>query len=114
VIIIVSASGFAQDGRIVAPPSTLNRIPGRVHTPLFIWIPAEGFNPSAPPPGAETPASIACVYGVVAPTSGCPRSGSLVPTGGAKAIAVVEYGVSTTLQTDFNFFNTTFGTLPSP
>ncbi len=109
VIIIVAASGFAQDGRIVAPPSTLDRTPGRVHTPLLIYYP-DGIQPAnSPPPGAETPASIACIYGVVAPTSGCPMSGSLVPTGGAKAIAVVDYGLSTTMQSDFNAFNTQYG-----
>ena len=43
------------------------------------------------------------------PTTGCPRSGSPVATGGSKAIAVVEYGHNSTLQADFNAFNTEYG-----
>src|ERR1039458_1581673 len=98
---------YAQtNGTIVAPPSTSLRTPGVPHTHLFIFIPEGGPQPSIP--NGETPASIACVYGVVAPTSGCPKSGTLVPTGGAKAIALVEYGLSTTVQSDFNTFNTQF------
>src|SRR5271165_1981977 len=115
VIIVLSISGFAQDrdstakGTIVAPPSTLVRGPGRLHTPLYIFIPEEGIKPNAPPAGAETPASIACIYGVTPPTNGCPRSGSPVATGGTKAIAVVDYGHNSTLQSDFNTFNTQYG-----
>jgi len=115
VIIVLSISGFAQDrdstakGTIVAPPSTLVRGPGRLHTPLYIFIPEEGIKPDAPPAGAETPASIACIYGVTPPTNGCPRSGSPVATGGTKAIAVVDYGHNSTLQSDFNTFNTQYG-----
>jgi subtilase family serine protease len=114
VIIIVAASGFAQDpatpanGTIVAPPSTLNRAAGRLHTPLYIFIPAEDLNPGSIPNG-ETPASIACIYGVTPPTAGCPKNGTVIPSGGAKAIAVVEWGHNTTLQSDLDAFSTHFG-----
>jgi kumamolisin len=114
VIVVVAASGFAQDpaspaqGSIVAPTSTLNRTPGGVHTPLYIYIPAEGINPASIPNG-ETPASLACIYGVVPPTTGCPKNGTLVPTGGARAIAVVEFGRDTTVQSDLDTFSTQFG-----
>ena len=114
VIIVFAATGFAQDlaapaqGTITAPPSSLIRTPGSVHTPLYIFIPAEGSNPASIPNG-ETPASIACVYGVVAPTTGCPKNGTVVPTGGAKAIAVVEYGRYSTVQSDLDTFSTQFG-----
>ncbi len=43
------------------------------------------------------------------PTTGCPRSGSPVATGGTKAIAVVDYGHNSTLQADFNAFNAQYG-----
>jgi kumamolisin len=115
VIMLVSISAFAQSndaqvkGTIVAPPSTRG-LPGlKVHTPLYVFVPEEGVKPDAPPAGAENPGSTACIYGVTPPTNGCPRSGSPVATGGAKAIAVVDYGHNSTLQADFNTFNTQYG-----
>ena len=106
---------YAQtNGTIVAPPSTNLRTPGVPHTHLFIFIPEGGSQPSIP--NGETPASIACVYGLVAPTSGCPKNGSVLPTGGTKAIAVVEYGLYANAQADFDTYNTQWGgsLLPSP
>ena len=99
---------------IVTPPSTSLRTPGVPHTHLFIFIPEGGPQPSIP--NGETPASIACVYGLVAPTSGCPKSGSVLPVGGTKAIAVVEYGLYANAQADFDTYNTQWGgsLLPSP
>jgi len=112
VITFAAFTAFAQNdaavaGKIVAPPSTVG-LPGlRVHTPLYIVLP--DIKPDAPPAGAENPGSLACIYGVTPPTSGCPRSGSPVATGGARAIAVVDYGHNSTLQADFNTFNTQYG-----
>jgi kumamolisin len=112
-IVAVSISSFAQDadstkGTIVAPRSTTG-IPGlKVHTSLLIFQPDVKAD-NSPPASAETPGSIACIYGVTAPTSGCPKSGSPVSTGGSKAIAVVDYGHNSTLQADFNTFNTQYG-----
>jgi kumamolisin len=107
VIMIIATSGLAQEGRILPPP--LNQPPVRVHPPIYIFIPNEGANPNAPPPNANNPGSVACVYGVTPPTSGCPITGSPVATGGAKAIAVVEYGQYSAVQSDFNTFNTQYG-----
>src|SRR5271167_1114020 len=98
IIVVVSVSGFAQapdspaNVKIVAPPSTVGLRPGMPRTPLYIVVPEGGIKPDAPPPSAENPGSIACIYGVTPPTNGCPRSGSPLATGGAKAIAVVDYG----------------------
>jgi len=113
-VIAVSISGFAQDpasttkGTIVAPPSTRG-LPGlNVRTPLYIFKP--DIQPdNSPPPSAETPSSIACIYGVTPPTNGCPKNGTLVASGGAHAIAVVDYGHNSTLQADFNTFNAQYG-----
>jgi len=112
-IVAVAISSFAQDpamtkGTIVAPPSTRG-LPGlKVRTPLYIFVP--DVKPDNNPPGsAETPSSLACIYGVTPPTNGCPRNGSVVATGGTKAIAVVDYGHNSTLQNDFNTFNTQYG-----
>jgi len=114
VIIAVSISGFAQDqespakGTIIAPPSSRVQGPwGKVRTPLLIFIPDASVNPDIP--NGETPASIACIYGVTPPTTGCPKNGTILPTGGTKAIAVVEYGHNSTLQSDMNTFTTHFG-----
>jgi kumamolisin len=102
---------IAQDGTVVAPASTHGLPNLKVHTPLYVFQPAVPA-PNNPPASAENPGSLACIYGVTPPTSGCPRTGSPVATGGSKAIAVVEYGNNTTLQADFNAFNSYYG-LPS-
>src|SRR5271170_586436 len=111
VIMAMAVCSFAQaqdstaKGTIVVPPSTRG-LPGlKVRTPLYIFKP-DVKPDNNPPPSAETPGSIACIYGVTAPTTGCPKSGSPVATGGAHAIAVVDYGHNSTLQADFNIFNT--------
>ncbi len=113
-VLALAICGFAQGvaapakGTIIAPPSTLVRTPGKVHTPLYIFIPADKANHDSIPDG-ETPASIACIYGVVPPTSGCPKTGTVLPTGGSKAIAVIEYGTYSNVQSDLNTFDTQFG-----
>src|SRR5271167_178067 len=109
VIMLLSISSFAQD-KVIAPASTLGTVPGvSVHTNLLIVKPDGQFTPNSPPPSAENPGSIACIYGVSPPVSGCPRSGSNLATGGAKAIALVDYGHNSTLQADFNAFNAEYG-----
>ncbi len=97
-------------GSIHTPPSTLG-IPGVPRTPLYVFIPEGGAQPAIP--AGETPASIACIYGVTAKTTGCPKNGTILPTGGTKAIAVVEYGQYSAMTTDANTFSSTFG-LPAP
>lgn len=117
VILAMSICGFAQSddsavkGKVIIPASTRGLAPGMVRTDLRVIVPDSGSG--GPPSGAENPGSIACVYGVTPPTSGCPLSGSPVATGGAHAIAVVDYGHNSTLQADFTAFNTQYG-LPVP
>jgi len=113
VTIIVSITGLAQDeklqvrGTVSVPPSSIVRGLGMVHTPLYVFTPEEGVQPAIPT--GETPASIACVYGVTPRTTGCPKTGTIIPTGGAKAIAVVEYGNTSTMQSDLNTFSSQWG-----
>jgi len=114
VILTLAAAAFAQDlssptGTIIAPPSTRGLSQLKVRTPLYIFRPDNIIPDNSPPASAENPGSIACVYGVTPPTNGCPRSGSPLASGGAKAIAVVDYGHNSTLQTDFNAFNAQYG-----
>jgi kumamolisin len=48
-------------------------------------------HPDGPPPGAETPGSISCLYKLVKPTPGCPTvTSKALPTGGVGAIALVD------------------------
>lgn len=115
VIVVLTGLALAQEesparGTVIAPPSTLG-LSGLPRTPLYIFIPEGGPQPDIP--NGETPASIACIYGVTKKTTGCPKSGTLVPTGGAKAIAVVEYGSTSTMKSDAATFSTQWG-LPAP
>jgi hypothetical protein len=84
----------AARGHVIVPTSSIP-VPGRPATDLLIFVP-EGapVAQSGPPPGAETPASLACVYKLTKQVKGCPINGTTeVPTGGANAIAVVEVGL---------------------
>ena len=110
-LMVVSIGSFAQDpasttlGTIFAPASTIGLRPGMPYTPLWI-VKSDSANY---PPNAETAGSVACIYGVTPLTAGCPKNGTPLATGGAKAIAVVDYGHTSTLQSDFDTFNAHFG-----
>ncbi len=107
---MATAQASPAKGTVVAPLSTLG-IQGVPRTPLLVFIPEEGARPDIP--GGETPASIACIYGVTKKTKGCPRNGTVLPNGGAKAIAVIEWGKNSTMVNDLKTFSSTFG-LPAP
>jgi len=97
--------------RIVVPDSSIPR-PGRIHTNYFIVDP-ESWNPDQPPPGNETPPSLACVYKLVKQIQGCPiQTTTNIPTGGVGAIAIIDAGDYPTaaqdLQTFSNYFNIPF------
>jgi subtilase family serine protease len=100
---------FALAGRhIVVPDSSIPR-PGRIHTNYFIVDP-ESWNPDQPPPGNETPPSLACVYKLVSQVKGCPIAGTTnVPTGGVGAIAIVDAGDFPTAKEDLHTFSSYFG-----
>ena len=108
VVMVMSMSGFAQD-KIVVPASTAGTVAGVAARTNLVIVKSDIHPLNNPPPNAENPESIACVYGVTPPTSGCPRSGAPLPSGGAKAIALVDYGHNSTLQADFNTFNAQYG-----
>jgi len=114
VFLLVSQLASAQvspaKGTVVAPLSTLG-LPGVPQTPLLIFIPEGGAQPSIP--GGETPASIACIYGVVKKTTGCPKNGTVLPNGGTNAIALIEWGANSTMKGDLQTFSSVFG-LPAP
>jgi subtilase family serine protease len=109
----------------------------RAHTPLRIFVPASApippsaadggtpaplpsFSPAgaAPQSGGppfpgfffETPASIACIYGLVAKIGGCnPTTVTANPTGGSKTIAIVDAFDDPDAASDLAAFSTQFG-----
>ena len=112
--VLFSPSGRAQTaiatprGTIVAVPSNQAQTPGGPRTSLYVFVPENttGVNQVG---NGETPASIACIYGVTPFTPGCPKNGTIIPTGGSLAIAVVVYGHYPAMQADLNTFNAHFG-----
>src|SRR5580658_8365697 len=85
VILAMAICGFAQSqdsqvkGNIIAPPSTLGLVPGvKARTKLYIVKPDINHH-NSPPSSAETPGSIACIYGVTPPTTGCPGAALQLP-----------------------------------
>src|SRR5579862_2770743 len=93
--------------RIIYPESSIPR-PGRPHTNYF-FVDSDQRRPN-PDPGDETPGSVACVYKLVAGSTGCPiATSTTVPTGGIGAIAIVDAGYYPTAQSDLDAFDSYFG-----
>jgi subtilase family serine protease len=101
-------TGSTVNGRpIIVPESSIPR-PGRINTNYFLV----GYNQRQPqpPPDAETPASLACVYKLVSGPAGCPIATSTnAPTGGVGAIAIVDAGDYPTAKQDLHVFSSQFG-----
>ncbi len=92
--------------------------PGHFHTNLKIVDPGHAIPAGVaaqvgpPKPGTlrETPASLACIYGLAAQTNGCnPNSVTALPSGGSRAIAVVDAFNYPTAEADLNVFIGQFG-----
>jgi kumamolisin len=97
--------------RIIYPASSIPQA-GRHHTNYFF---VDSDQPqSGPPPGNETPGSLACVYELVTGPAGCPIASSTnVPNGGIGAIAIVDAGYYPTAASDLAAFDAQFG-IPAP
>ncbi len=94
---------------LVAPASSIPR-PGRTHTNYFFAVPDVPNTTGGPPPGTETPGSLACVYKLVKGPKGCPvATSTTVPTGGWGAIAIVDAGDFPTAEQDLHTFSKYFG-----
>jgi len=94
---------------IVVPESSIPH-PGRIHTNYFWAVPEVPNNTGGPPPGTETPGSLACVYKLVKGPAGCPVATSTnVPTGGWGAIAIIDAGDLPTAKSDLHVFSHYFG-----
>lgn len=125
--------GLAHKGRVVTPESGIERpedVGVRMHTTYKILVPANRANfaadsngyalpePAALPPvgppfpgyAFETPASIACLYKLVTPITGCnPNTFKTNPSGGSKAIGIVDAFDYPTAMADLNAFSAQFG-----
>lgn len=121
-----SAQTYSRKGTVVTPASSVEQ-PGdiglRAHTNYRVFVPIEGaaahqsaakpqlIGPPFPGYLFETPASLACVYGLVAQTPGCnPNVVTTNPLGGAKTIAIVDAFDYPQAASDLAYFSAQFGT----
>lgn len=113
-------------GSVWIPESSIeapNQSGLRAHTNVRVIVPYTGVGTMTPPsphkqnvggpPKAgyfyETPASIACIYGLVTKVSGCnPNTVTTNPSGGKGAIAIVDAYDNPTLAQDLQVFSTQF------
>jgi len=124
---------LARKGRVVIPDSSIERpedVGYRMHTNTRIFVPADrakfgaqpnglalpdvtGLTPAGPPFAGyafETPASLACIYGLVTKVAGCnPNTFKTNPAGGSRAIGIVDAYDYPTAMADLNAFSTQFG-----
>lgn len=104
----------AERGIIVTPLSTGLRRAGFAHTNHHLFVPyGEPLSSPSPTGNGETPASLACIYGLAAATPGCPQSGTTLSAGGARTIAIVDAYHYPTAAQDLQVFSTQYG-LPAP
>ena len=88
-------------------------MPARIAPSRALLLPGNPF--AAPGPGGryETPASLACVYGLTAPVHGCnPETLNAVAAGGGGVIAVVQAYDDPNAANDLSVFSAQFGLLP--
>lgn len=92
-------------------------------TNIRLYVPDGWKSDQATPPGPyytptppysgyafETPASLACIYDLLAVTSGCnPNTVTTPPTGGSKAIAIVDAYDNPFAGPDLAYFSSQFG-----
>jgi kumamolisin len=121
--------GPAPGGPAIVDPASGQPQAGRAHTNVKLFVPRGGYpqvNPyrvpppyvGPPSPGMlnETPLSIACDYGLVPRTLGCNpnfMTTADIPTGGSKAIAIVDAGSNATIVADLNVFRGQFHLSPA-
>jgi kumamolisin len=118
-------------GSIVLPASSLVQPDDkglRMHTNVRFFVSANSrtvpanAHPASPTVGGpplsgmnfETPASLACIYGLTTPSGGCnPNTVTTVASGGSRAIAIVDAYHYANALSDLRTFSAQFG-LPTP
>ena len=117
----------SAEGHSMTPKSSLPQGPGMARTHVRLFVPSanatnfgsKAVQPSELPPFPgllfETPASLACVYNLVpVKVKGCnPNLTVTNPTGGGRAIAVVDAFHDPSAKDDLEVFSAQFG-LPAP
>src|ERR1700688_1421850 len=77
---------LAQSGhRVIVPASSIEHpwdIGVRAHTNIIMVLLDKSELEAGSPPVAENPLSLACIYHLVTPTKGCPKTSNVLPTGG--------------------------------
>jgi len=104
----VAQSTGTYNGRKITVPASNTPHFGQIHTNYFLM--GDGERAPQPPPGAETPGSLACVYELASGPAGCPiTTSTAIPTGGIGAIAIVDAGDYPTAVQDLHAFSAQFG-----
>ncbi len=104
----VAQSTGTYNGRKITVPASNTPHVGQIHTNYFLM--GDGERTPQPPPDAETPGSLACVYKLVSGPAGCPiATSTAIPTGGIGAIAIVDAGDYPTAVQDLHAFSAQFG-----
>lgn len=100
-----------ERGLIVTPGSSRLRADGTAHTRIHGLVRyGRPMGTAAPDGTSETPASLACVYKVVTPVTGCnPETVTAVATGGSRTIAIVDAYDDPTAAHDLGVFSAQFG-----
>src|SRR5208337_2742532 len=103
----------AQDGiRIIVPDSSIQHpedIGVRAHTNYMFVVPDHLEIGDNGAPVAENPLSLSCIYHLVKQTKGCPKTSTILPTGGAKAIAIVDAYDNPSAASDIKTFAAAYG-----
>ena len=126
VLLVSGAAATAQirptGGKVLVPASSIEQPTdvGRfAHTNIQIFLPKELLREqtSGPPYAGyayETPASLACVYGLVTAVAGCnPNTVTKVPVGGGRMIAIVDAYDAPNAASDLAAFSRQFGLPPA-
>jgi kumamolisin len=103
---------YSKKGEFIIPGSSISSnadVGQAMHTYQVIFKPA-GSKGSVPHASGETPASMACIYGLTPAVPGCPINGTTaLPTGGWGAIALVDAYDNPNAENDLNVFSAQFG-----
>jgi kumamolisin len=100
-------------GYVFVPASSIQHpedVGVRAHTNTQLFISNLQYDSSQPPPNAETPASLGCVYQLTSQVSGCPIHGTTQnPSGGWGAVAIVDAFDNPNAEEDLTAYSTQFG-----
>lgn len=103
-------------GKLCTPPTSLQfplndmfatKLKHKDYTNYTIFVPNKTKKNTS---FIETPASLACIYGLTPNVPGCPINGTTaVPKGGSGYIGIIDRNYSATLVNDFNTFSQQYG-----